>query len=249
MVQLFWRTPKRTYFSYTAWKVSKYGVFSGLYFTVFGLNTEIYEVSPNKGSYGLEKTLYLDTFHTVLFIMVNPFYSNVPFLSYKHTTCIPRCNDVETVVSKSFQLGMHVCVCKVFSFYLCKHQKISGCLEFLISIKWLHCPEMCYFKSCRKVPKASLRRVPLILVFNNKRNYNKTKQCVNSKNYTLSFFTEDNQTIAKKTKTENNKGHHWQIEKTFFWIKRFVMLYSIFFFDRSPCQLFSLLGAYIAQNT
>ena len=28
--------------SYTAWKVSKYGVFAGPYFPVFGLNTEIY---------------------------------------------------------------------------------------------------------------------------------------------------------------------------------------------------------------
>ena len=27
---------------YAAWKVSKYGVFSGPYFPVFGLNTEIY---------------------------------------------------------------------------------------------------------------------------------------------------------------------------------------------------------------
>ena len=30
---------------YTAWKVSKCGVFSGSYFHVFGLNTEIYEVN------------------------------------------------------------------------------------------------------------------------------------------------------------------------------------------------------------
>ena len=29
----------------TVWKVSKYGVFSGLYFLVFGLNTEIYFVN------------------------------------------------------------------------------------------------------------------------------------------------------------------------------------------------------------
>ena len=28
-----------------AWKVSKYGVFSGPYFPVFGLNTEIYGVN------------------------------------------------------------------------------------------------------------------------------------------------------------------------------------------------------------
>ena len=34
---------------YTAWKVSKYGIFSG----------------PNTGKYGPEKTPYLDTFHAV----------------------------------------------------------------------------------------------------------------------------------------------------------------------------------------
>ena len=41
---------------FTAWKVSKYGVFSGPYFPVFGLNT---------GKYGTAKTLYLNTFHAV----------------------------------------------------------------------------------------------------------------------------------------------------------------------------------------
>ena len=40
----------------TARKVSKYGVFSGPYFPVFGLNT---------GKYRLEKTPYLDTFYAV----------------------------------------------------------------------------------------------------------------------------------------------------------------------------------------
>ena len=46
--------------------MSKYGVFSGPYFPVFGLNTEIYGVNgPNVGKYGPEKTPYLDTFHTV----------------------------------------------------------------------------------------------------------------------------------------------------------------------------------------
>ena len=44
----------------TAWKVSKYGVFSGLYFPAFGLNTD-----QNVEKYGPEKTPYLDTFHTV----------------------------------------------------------------------------------------------------------------------------------------------------------------------------------------
>ena len=37
--------------------MSKYGVFSGPYFTMFGLNA---------GKYGPEKTPYLDTFHTVI---------------------------------------------------------------------------------------------------------------------------------------------------------------------------------------
>ena len=49
--------------SNTAREVSKYGVFSGLYFPVFGLNT---------GKYGAEKTPHLDTFHAVaLNITVN----------------------------------------------------------------------------------------------------------------------------------------------------------------------------------
>ena len=46
---------KRTH-SNTAWKASKYGVFSGPYFSVFGLNT---------GKYGPEKFPYLDTFYRV----------------------------------------------------------------------------------------------------------------------------------------------------------------------------------------
>ena len=42
--------------------MSKYGVFSGPYFPVFGLNT---------GKYGPEKTPYLDTFHAVVsFLMI-----------------------------------------------------------------------------------------------------------------------------------------------------------------------------------
>ena len=61
-LQRFWDT-------YTAWKVSKYGVFSGPYFPTFGLNrgTPYLSVfSPNPGKYGPEKISYLDTFHAVL---------------------------------------------------------------------------------------------------------------------------------------------------------------------------------------
>ena len=59
----------------TAWKVFKYGVFSGPYFPAFGLNTERYWIrrdtkylsvfSPNAGKHGPEITPYLYTFHTV----------------------------------------------------------------------------------------------------------------------------------------------------------------------------------------
>ena len=40
----------------TLWKVSKYGVFSGPYFLVFGVNA---------GKYRPEETPYLDTFYAV----------------------------------------------------------------------------------------------------------------------------------------------------------------------------------------
>ena len=43
--------------TFTAWKMSKYGLFPGPYFPVF---------SPNTGKYGPEKTPYLDTFHVVI---------------------------------------------------------------------------------------------------------------------------------------------------------------------------------------
>ena len=48
----------------TAWKVSKYGVFSGPYFPALGLKY-LSVVSPNVGKYGPENTQYLDTFQTV----------------------------------------------------------------------------------------------------------------------------------------------------------------------------------------
>ena len=56
-LQLFWLTAIPSLIP-TAWKLSKYEVFSGPFFPVFGLNT---------GKYGLEKSSYLDTFHAVSF--------------------------------------------------------------------------------------------------------------------------------------------------------------------------------------
>ena len=46
----------------TAWKVSKYGVFSGPYFPVF---------SPNTGKYEPEKAPFLDTFHAVKYFQTS----------------------------------------------------------------------------------------------------------------------------------------------------------------------------------
>ena len=52
---------------YTAWKVSKYGVFFG----------------PNTGKYGPERTPYLDTFHAVL-LWINQFIMMIGVLSDIH---------------------------------------------------------------------------------------------------------------------------------------------------------------------
>ena len=60
---MFWG---KSHENHTAWKVSKYRVFSGPYFPV---------VSPNTRKYGPEKTPYLDPFHPVSFIVRN--FSNI----------------------------------------------------------------------------------------------------------------------------------------------------------------------------
>ena len=57
---------------YTAWRVSKYGVFSVCYFPVFGLNTKIY--CPKTWKYGPEKSPYLVTFHAVMLVHFIPSY-------------------------------------------------------------------------------------------------------------------------------------------------------------------------------
>ena len=54
--------------------------FSGLYFPVFGLNTEIYSVfSPKTGKYVPEKTLYLDNLHAVG-VQDNKWITYVPWI-------------------------------------------------------------------------------------------------------------------------------------------------------------------------
>ena len=52
----------------TAWKVSKYGVFSGPYFSSFLIKSP-YSMQIT-GKYGSEKTPYLDTFHAV-YVCIN----------------------------------------------------------------------------------------------------------------------------------------------------------------------------------
>ena len=65
---------------FTAWKVTKYRVFSGLYFPGFGLNTEIFYsvnlcIQSNGGKYEPEKTLYLDTKQCLLWVLSRILFS------------------------------------------------------------------------------------------------------------------------------------------------------------------------------
>ena len=64
---------KHTKLEVITWKMSKYGVFSGRYFPYSDWIRRFTDFSgpyfpafsPNTGKYGPEKTLYLNTFHTV----------------------------------------------------------------------------------------------------------------------------------------------------------------------------------------
>ena len=79
----FWHVDIKGWdYSIIAWKVSKYGVFSGPYFPTFGLNTERYwdtpylsVFRPNVGKHGPDKTPYLNTFHAVHYFKA-VFYCN-----------------------------------------------------------------------------------------------------------------------------------------------------------------------------
>ena len=68
--------------------MSKYEGFSGLYFPVFGMNTENYvvtELRSNTGKCGLEKPPYLDSFHTVtIFRGLNVYVKDILWTSRKH---------------------------------------------------------------------------------------------------------------------------------------------------------------------
>ena len=66
----------------TAWKVSKYGVLSGPYFSAFGLNTERLVFRPNAEKYGPEKTPYLDTFHAVSPLIFYYYAKSVRILTF-----------------------------------------------------------------------------------------------------------------------------------------------------------------------
>ena len=93
------------------WKVPKYGVFSGLHFSVFGLNTEIYGVnpvfSPNTGWYGPEK--------------------NSVFEHFSHSAVVPELADVIKILMKIKII--HNC----FSYFLVHAFKQSGNGIYLIA--------------------------------------------------------------------------------------------------------------------
>ena len=56
--------------------MTRYGVFSGTYFPVFGMNT---------GKYGPEETPYLNTFHSVLFTVTCLYLFT---LTYPYLRCL-----------------------------------------------------------------------------------------------------------------------------------------------------------------
>ena len=76
----------------TAWKVPKYGAFSGSYFPVFGLNTEIYGVNlriqseyrkiPTRKSsvFGQFSRIAVINLFWTLFLNLTPRFKRVPFL-------------------------------------------------------------------------------------------------------------------------------------------------------------------------
>ena len=91
-----------------AWKVSKYGVISGLYFPVFSSNT---------GKYGPEITPYLDTFHAVRCLIRSLIRFNYFMkskcksmdwflydrdLRHERVKCLCEINDCQTSESKTF---------------------------------------------------------------------------------------------------------------------------------------------------
>ena len=90
---LFYRTIRATY-SATAWKVSKYGVISGPYFPVFGLNAEIYGVNNSVRNNGTEITPYSDTFHAVCIIkrFLQIFHGIGRFTHARRTSSIKKMN-------------------------------------------------------------------------------------------------------------------------------------------------------------
>ena len=83
--------------SITTKKVSKYGVFSGPYFPVFGRNTEIYRVNLRIQSeyrkIRTRKTPYLDTFHAVYHIGKAKTICTLIFLITKKCGLKPKNNN------------------------------------------------------------------------------------------------------------------------------------------------------------
>ena len=77
--------------TFTAWKVSKYKVFSGPYFPSFGLNVGRCSVSlciqsECEKKYRPEKTPYLDTFHAVIQIVRTRAIATVNWRSVLHSS-------------------------------------------------------------------------------------------------------------------------------------------------------------------
>ena len=123
--------PHQLWAHYTAWKVSKKGVISGLYFPVFSTNT---------GKYGREITPYLDIFHVVLvgellcwydYLGFSDSFGKVSSIIFKFSTIFRKRNVNKTVeLASSLQRKeiitvktITICKLNFISFFLWKVSK------------------------------------------------------------------------------------------------------------------------------
>ena len=115
--------PHQLWAHYTAWKVSKKGVISGLYFSVFSTNT---------GKYGREITPYLDIFHAVLvgellcwydYLGFSDSFGKVSSIIFKFSTIFRKRNVNKTVELASSLQRKEIITVKTIT--ICKLNFIS----------------------------------------------------------------------------------------------------------------------------
>ena len=72
------------------------------------LSIAVLQITVNQIIFMDSVIIFLSLPMILLMINVIPIYAN----PYKHSTCVPRWNNVETTISTSFQRGITWCVCR-----------------------------------------------------------------------------------------------------------------------------------------